>query len=646
MVFPNLPDPEEDQIDKNDLWFDIPVSSSKACQEKLAEEDAVEKELNQKYLTDMKNDPNSLNFGSEFAEITANSSVVSGNTGSTVTLKSSSEKKDKKPIDPSVFVQKPTLGEEVFDSEEQNVPKIKELPDDFDVKKYNNEKEKDKLFKKMNPEAYEDPTKHIYQNKDSIFDNYFADSSFADLIPECPTEIRDGFEKRSLVKKILRPGTGLKMREIYRDMKKLDRGDNQVNRAIDVNRIEKMADKKLDHQNHYSQIDSLGIEIGLKIQFHYAAYFEGETVPFDSTQARGEPWTEILGMKKLLPALENSLMSMRINEKAVVLARYGLCYGETGCGKRIPGKKDCMFKIWFTNCMPMTLLDQFMQLNHAKKVQAIKSGYFKLKKILVILHDQSEKIKKDLYNQEKFREAYKKYKRLISLIEEIPIQNDSDEKEINKYKIRYLTNAALSAMQINRYRQAEDLAAQANEINQTAKNYYIIAKSARLRELYFKAEKNLEKMFEIDPRNQDGLRELEYLKGAKKQESDALKSVYEKCFEPRYDEKLKDDEEKEDDRPPKIGGKKSNSNKNEQPKNYNQMLEEKFGRLNINFKTYVHKFLDDFIKDKNQKSIETDKEKVRTFDEIVYVADCCESLGLQADMHESNLYMIIQKNKV
>ena len=38
MVFPNLPDPEEDQIDKNDLWFDIPVSSSKACQEKLAEE--------------------------------------------------------------------------------------------------------------------------------------------------------------------------------------------------------------------------------------------------------------------------------------------------------------------------------------------------------------------------------------------------------------------------------------------------------------------------------------------------------------------------------------------------------------------------------------------------------------------------------
>ena len=94
---------------------------------------------------------------------------------------------------------------------------------------------------------------------------------------------------RSLVKKVLKSGTGLTMQAVIAGKgRKTDENNNKANKPISKSKT----------------ADFSHLKLGLKVRFHYAGYFEYEGAPFDSTQARGECWNEVLGINKMIPALE------------------------------------------------------------------------------------------------------------------------------------------------------------------------------------------------------------------------------------------------------------------------------------------------------------------------------------------------------
>ena len=262
----------------------------------------------------------------------------------------------------------------------------------------------------INRHAKTDINNNTLSEDKTPFESYFSDPKFIDI----PVE---GCPPRTLVKKILVKGSGQKMSEIINSKPRKNK-DKKIDKQLEPN-LPINAKKALENSN---------LKLGLKISFHYAGYFEYDAAPFDSTQARGEQWTEILGVGKLIPALEHCLLEMKSNEKAVVMARSDVCFGDHGCFQRIPKKADCMFKIWLDSYNEMSLMDQFCQLNQAERIQGIKSGSFSIKRIENVISKENDRIRTDFFSKNHFAQAQNEYSKLVGFVKKIPLLDESTEK--------------------------------------------------------------------------------------------------------------------------------------------------------------------------------------------------------------------------
>lgn len=164
-------------------------------------------------------------------------------------------------------------------------------------------------------------------------------------------------------------------------------------------------------------------------------------------------------------------------------------------------------------------------------------------------------------------------------------------------------------MKRSRYKQAQDWAERSLEISKTAKGYYILAKSFRLRGYFESAETTLAKLFQIAPGNASGLEELELIKRDKAREKIALKETYTKAFANSTDT------ESEASivcypKPPK-----------QQPVVH---IPEKF-------KIFCTKFLDDF-KNSSETKILAPSDKVYTQDMLYHFACLAEDYHFDANM--------------
>jgi len=568
------------------------LSSSDNATEILAEQDQLDQEISKRYIQTVENDPDSKNFGDEFSTITAHGT----------------------------------------NKDDTNHTKFNENKEtDFAGVRYEQMKENINIIN--DHERHDEPEVKIKDitNEKTPFEIYFNDKRFVDVKIE-------NIEPRTLVKRVLKSGTGLTLKEMIYGKRKSRPASlcSKMNKPLDINKV----------NNEQTALTNL--QIGLKVSFHYAAYFEYEKAPFDSTQARGEPWTEVLGLKKLIPALENSLLEMRLNEKAVILSKYDLCYGENGCGDRIPRKKDCLFKIWLSGVSEMSLLDQFLSLNYQGKVQAFKaaavqgsgsgsgsgSSGFSLKRIIYILDDQSEIIKKDFYRADRYAEAQKKYQNLLKILDDLPILDDESMKLINQKQVQYSINAGLCCLNRKKYKEAVKLAESANKIFETEKAFYIIGKGNRMRKHYNLAGVALKELLKRNPKNQDALKEIDFIERDKRQDS--------------YDER-------------KTFGNIFQNNRNAPyvPKNSTSesytdsstiIPDSESGLYNLteipeSFKKYCQQFLEKFISS-NERSIRSEPDRRFSFSQMAYLSECCEEYDFDANIEVDDGCQFLRVRKI
>jgi cyclophilin family peptidyl-prolyl cis-trans isomerase len=74
---------------------------------------------------------------------------------------------------------------------------------------------------------------------------------------------------------------------------------------------------------------------GQKITVHYETKLLDGTVVFSSF-INQTPYTFDVGMKKVIPAWDESFLDMKLGEKRTVISPYSLAYGEKGMTRRIP----------------------------------------------------------------------------------------------------------------------------------------------------------------------------------------------------------------------------------------------------------------------------------------------------------------------
>ena len=360
------------------------------------------------------------------------------------------------------------------------------------------------------------------------FEEYFSDPNFIDI----PIE---GLPPRTLVKKILKQGTGQKMTEIINTKPRKDKSTPKAPNSS-------LNNKKVFDLSH--------LKLGLKISFHYAGYFEYDSAPFDSTQARGEQWSEILGVGKMIPALENCLLDMKSNEKAVVMARSSICFGSYGCGQRIPKEADIMFKIWLDSYNEMSLMDQFSQLTQAQRVQGIKSGAFSLKRVMNVVSQENDRIRKEYFTKNRFAEAQQEYSKIVGFVKKIPLLDEETENYVKSVTHKFLNNMGICALKRCRYKGAQDLMEKAIETSSgdkklMCKSYFISGKSHRLRNYFQTAKQFYEKALKLEPYHQDIQMEFLLLEQDKSQKNKEEKMMWSNAFEKSFEKCRNNDSDSE-----------------------------------------------------------------------------------------------------
>ena len=81
-----------------------------------------------------------------------------------------------------------------------------------------------------------------------------------------------------------------------------------------------------------------------KVSVHYTGWLEDGT-EFDSSLDRGEPFTFILGIGKVIQGWDQGVLGMKIGEKRKLIIPSELGYGVVGRGDSIPPNATLIFEI-------------------------------------------------------------------------------------------------------------------------------------------------------------------------------------------------------------------------------------------------------------------------------------------------------------
>lgn len=99
--------------------------------------------------------------------------------------------------------------------------------------------------------------------------------------------------------------------------------------------------------------DGPPLKRGMLVKMHYTGFFEDYTV-FDSSYERAAPVSLIIGQGMVIPGLEESLLYLKVGDKARVWVPYQLAYGEKGRDP-IPARSDLIFDIHITEAEMINL---------------------------------------------------------------------------------------------------------------------------------------------------------------------------------------------------------------------------------------------------------------------------------------------------
>lgn len=85
---------------------------------------------------------------------------------------------------------------------------------------------------------------------------------------------------------------------------------------------------------------------GTTVYLHYGGLLEDGTV-FDESYSRGEPFSFIIGSKKVIPGIEEAVKKMRLGSKAIAFVPPSLGYGDGKAPNDLPPKIPANARLTF-----------------------------------------------------------------------------------------------------------------------------------------------------------------------------------------------------------------------------------------------------------------------------------------------------------
>ncbi|GBO43577.1 Inactive peptidyl-prolyl cis-trans isomerase FKBP6, partial [Araneus ventricosus] len=218
------------------------------------------------------------------------------------------------------------------------------------------------------------------------------------------------------------------------------------------------------------------------VYIHYDAFLEGRKESFDSTRLRDRPFKFLLGDGKLLPGLEIGIQTMKNGELSRIMVSPKYALGEMGCPPRIPPNAEILYEVQVLKFIPGKDVVEFeeMSLEDRKKAPFEK---------IIGVYQCDNRLANDLFHKKLFKPAIARYRRIVTLLEEVAVANEEEDEQRKGYLLKLYLNLAQCYLNIQTPRKAiiyADLALKIDSNN--PKGLYRMGRALYLTGSYERAE--------------------------------------------------------------------------------------------------------------------------------------------------------------
>ncbi|XP_063371919.1 inactive peptidyl-prolyl cis-trans isomerase shutdown-like [Cydia amplana] len=263
-----------------------------------------------------------------------------------------------------------------------------------------------------------------------------------------------------------------------------------------------------------------------EVTIHYAAYWEKEKIPFDSTLTMnfGKPQKHRLGSGRLIPGLEVALTLARgPAARLLVLLEPRLAWGLRGVPPRIRPER-ALFLITLYDVRDRATPEQFNSLPKEEQKK-----YENIMKTVESLHAEAKK----LFSKKKYKPARNNYQHSMLILNSANPENELQAENIKKYRINTYVNLAMCYYKLNKPNYTISMLENldyVSDVDKHCKALYYYGKAYQLLGNNEEALKYYKKALTLEPRNKDigkTLAELdEYLKKTAVKEKELWQNAF------------------------------------------------------------------------------------------------------------------------
>ncbi|XP_063631086.1 inactive peptidyl-prolyl cis-trans isomerase shutdown-like [Cydia splendana] len=263
-----------------------------------------------------------------------------------------------------------------------------------------------------------------------------------------------------------------------------------------------------------------------EVTIHYAAYWEKEKIPFDSTLTMnfGKPQKHRLGDGRLIPGLEIALTLVRgPAARLLVLLEPALAWGARGVPPRIRAER-ALFVITLYDVQDRATPEQFNSLPKEEQKK-----YENIMKTVESLHAEAKK----LFSKKKYKPARNNYQHSMLILNSANPENELQEDNIKKFRINTYVNLAMCYCKLNKPNYAISMLENldyVSDVDKHCKGLFYYGKAYQLLGNNEEALKYYKKALTLEPRNKDigkTLAELdEYLKKTAVKEKELWQNAF------------------------------------------------------------------------------------------------------------------------
>ncbi|XP_045171413.2 inactive peptidyl-prolyl cis-trans isomerase FKBP6-like isoform X2 [Mercenaria mercenaria] len=241
---------------------------------------------------------------------------------------------------------------------------------------------------------------------------------------------------------------------------------------------------------------------GSLVRIHFNGYLEYADEPFDSTRLQGRELRFRLGNGEVIDGQDVAVSTMRKGEVSRFLVKPEYAYLSMGVPPRIPPNATVLFEIELLHFVEQAGLDDYFSMTEEEKRNVAFSDIKKL-------YHSITKEAKHLFQEDRIRQAFPKYKKACSLLENRHIKDEAEEKEQQELLVRVYLNMALCCVKQSHSGRAISYTRKCLDIDkENAKALYLQGKALHQQGEFERAKDFLKRAQRKKPKDRDVNAEL------------------------------------------------------------------------------------------------------------------------------------------